>query len=214
MRGRMKTGALLTILLAAVASLPDLAISHNERVAIELIDENGSVVRLDDYAQYRRLVFFGFAHCAHICPMTLANTGRALDALGEDADRVRVLFVSVDPKRDTPAVLKAYTDRFHASIVGLTGSYEAIEALAQSYGISFGYSYQADGKTRPIDRGEYESLDASAHYVPFHGTQTLILDRHTEVIDLIGYGSTPETIAGTVAAHLGGDADARAIREE
>lgn len=181
---------------------------------IELSDEDGRAVTLEDYAGYTRLVFFGFAHCAHICPMTLANTGRALDALGETASRVRILFVSIDPKRDTPAVLKAYTARFHDSIVGLTGSYDAIEALARGYRISFGYNYKIEGKTRPVSRSEYEALPDSAAYVPFHGTQTLILDEKGAVVDLIGYGSSADTIAGKIAIHLGTDTGRAAVATE
>ena len=178
------------------------AVGTGSTGAIKLIDEDGHEAMLDDYASYRRLVFFGFAHCAHICPTTLANTGRALDMLGAKAGDVRVLFVSVDPRRDTPDALKRYTERFHDSIVGLTGSYDAIEALAAGFRISFGYSYRSDGKSRPISRTEYEALPESAAYIPFHGTQILILDEQGEVVDLIGYGSSPDAIAGKIASHL------------
>jgi len=185
-----------------MASMSGAAWGFEEIGDIKLTDEDGREVTFDDYMGYRRVVFFGFAHCAHICPTTLANTGHALDALGERASAVRVLFVSVDPKRDTPAILKKYTERFHDSIIGLTGTYEAIEALAAALRISFGYNRRSDGKTRPIDRAEYEALPDSASYVPFHGTQTLILDENGAVIELIGYGSSPDIIAGKIATHL------------
>lgn len=199
----MKVGIqLLLSLILLMASPGGRALAFDEIGDIELIDEDGRAVTFDDYAGYRRVVFFGFANCAHICPMTLANTGRALDGLGEQSRDVRVLFVSIDPKRDTPAVLKNYTERFHSSIVGLTGSYDAIEALTKTLRISFGYNHQTEGKTKPLSRAEYEALPNTATYVPFHGTQTLILDDKGTVIDLIGYGSSPEVIAGKIAPYL------------
>ena len=98
-------------------------------LSFELTDEMGSTVTADDFSGQLQLVFFGFTSCPDICPITLANISTALKSLGEQSQDVSVLFISIDPKRDTPERLRAYTEAFHPSIVGLTGSYQQIAAI-------------------------------------------------------------------------------------
>jgi len=82
-------------------------------------------------------VFFGFTHCPDVCPTTLFEVSQILRALGPDADRVRALFITVDPERDTLEVLRDYTDSFGPNFVGLTGAPDAIRRVAKAFKVFF-----------------------------------------------------------------------------
>ena len=85
------------------------------------------------------LLFFGYTHCPDICPTSLAMIAQALAQLSPDElARVRTVFVSLDPERDTPALLKDYVAFFHPSMIGATGKPEAVTAVAARYGVVFG----------------------------------------------------------------------------
>jgi protein SCO1/2 len=117
----------------------------------ELTDQNG-VTRTDrDFHGSYPLIYFGFTHCPDLCPTTLAVIGQALDALAQDApekaERVLPVFVTIDPARDTVAVLKSYAASFHPQLVALTGAPDQIERMAKAYG-----AYYAPV---PIGGGDY-----------------------------------------------------------
>ncbi|GGC93424.1 SCO family protein [Chelatococcus reniformis] len=97
-----------------------------------LTDQNGDAVSDASLRGEPFLVFFGFTHCPDVCPTTLFDASEMLRALGPSA-KAKVLFVSVDPQRDTPEVLKSYLGSFDPRIVGLTGSQEAVDAMAKAY---------------------------------------------------------------------------------
>jgi protein SCO1/2 len=90
-----------------------------------------------DFAGRWQLVFFGFTYCPDVCPTTLATVSAALAELGEDADQVAPLFVTVDPERDTPAAMAEYLANFDPRIVGLTGSPEQIKAAAKAFRVYY-----------------------------------------------------------------------------
>ena len=106
-------------------------------LAFELTDTRGDRVTADDYRGKVSLLYFGFTQCPDVCPVTLATVSAAVRSLGPEADRVQVLFVSVDPWRDTPQVLNAYTERFGPQVVGLTGDVPALARLARRYRVVF-----------------------------------------------------------------------------
>jgi protein SCO1/2 len=82
-------------------------------------------------------VFFGFTHCPEVCPTTLYDLTQDLEALGKDADRLRVAFITVDPAQDTPELMKTYLGSFDPRIVGLTGTEEEIAAVAKAYKVYY-----------------------------------------------------------------------------
>ena len=90
-----------------------------------------------DFAGKVVLMFFGYASCPDICPTTMAQLAQVTEALGPEADQVRILFVSVDPHRDTPDVLQRYVDQFDPHAIGLTGSEDAIANLARRYRVAY-----------------------------------------------------------------------------
>src|SRR5436305_11481794 len=99
----------------------------------KLTDQDGRTVTDQDMKGHPFLVFFGFTHCPDVCPTTLFEVSQILRALGPDADRVRALFITVDPERDTPALMKDYLSSFDSHLAGLTGDPVAIAAVGKAY---------------------------------------------------------------------------------
>jgi protein SCO1/2 len=125
-----------------------------------LTDQNGQQFSLERLKDHPVAVAFGFTHCPDVCPTTLLDWSNVLDGLGPDGDRLKVLFVSVDPERDTPAALKAYLASFDPRIVALTGSPEEIAAAARAFDAFYdkvadgqgGYTFDHTVKTYLIGR--------------------------------------------------------------
>jgi protein SCO1/2 len=102
-----------------------------------LVDQNGNRVTEKDFRGRYMLVFFGFTSCPDICPAGLQLVAGALDKLGEKADRIVPIFISVDPERDTPAKLGEYVRNFDSRFVGLTGTTEEIAKAAKAYRVYY-----------------------------------------------------------------------------
>src|SRR3954469_23472523 len=106
-----------------------------------LIDQNGKKVTDRDFAGKYRIMYFGYTFCPDVCPTDAQNIGAGLRVLEKSdpalAARIVPIFVSVDPARDTPAVLKAFVGAFHPRMVGLTGSPEAIDAVAKEFAVYY-----------------------------------------------------------------------------
>jgi protein SCO1 len=110
---------------------------HMPDLAFQLTDDHGQTVTAANYRGKITLLYFGYTHCPDVCPLTLAHLHVVLQKLGQSADNVRILFVSVDPTRDTPAVLHDYVNAFDPRAIGLTGSPADIEALTKRYRAAF-----------------------------------------------------------------------------
>ncbi|WP_029354342.1 SCO family protein [Bosea sp. 117] len=127
----------VAIVAATLAMLPRASQQVSGPVAVggpfQLVDQDGHAVTQDSFSGGPFLVFFGFTHCPDICPTTLFDMSQMLDALGPDARKVAGLFVTVDPERDTPEVMKSYISSFHPAIRGLTGSPEQVAAALKAY---------------------------------------------------------------------------------
>ena len=119
-----------------------------------LTDQAGKTITEQDFKGEPLLVFFGYTHCPDICPTTLFELSEVLHAMGKDADRVRALFITVDPERDTAAVMKDYLSSFDPHLRGATGTRKQIEAVEKEYRVI--------ARKVPIgDKGDY-SMDHSA----------------------------------------------------
>jgi protein SCO1/2 len=126
--------------------------------ALELTDHTGRARKLEDFRGKAVVVFFGFTHCPDVCPTTLAELSQAIKQLGSDADRVQVLFVTVDPERDTRDVLAKYVTAFDPRFLGLYGDATATQRVAKDFKVYFekrktGDSYSVDhsGQSYVID---------------------------------------------------------------
>lgn len=124
-----------------------------------LTDGNGKQVTDQDFRGKYMLVFFGFTFCPDICPTTLNMVSDALDRLGPKADKIAPLFITVDPKRDTPAVVKQYAAAFGPRIVGLTGTPEQIKAVAKAYRVYYAEHRTGEGP------GDYSMDHSSVMYL-------------------------------------------------
>lgn len=121
--------------------MPDLKFS--------LTGENGETVTEARYQGEAVVLFFGYTHCPDYCPTTLTALAQALQKLSpEEREQLRVLFVSVDPERDTPELLAKYTGYFSPRVDGLTGDKEALDALTKRYRTAYSYG-------EPDENGNY-----------------------------------------------------------
>jgi len=103
-----------------------------------LTDHNGRRVTEKDFLGKYMLVFFGFTYCKDVCPTELQVMSAALDEMGAEGEKLQPIFVSIDPERDTPEVIKQYVENFHPRLIGLTGSPEEIAAMARAYRVYYG----------------------------------------------------------------------------
>lgn len=119
----------------------------------QLTDHNGKPRTLADFRGKVVVVFFGYTFCPDACPTTMGELALAMKELGKDADKLQVLFVTVDPERDTPAVLSKYVPAFHPSFLGLYGDAEATARTAKEFKVLY--------QKQPLPGGSY-SMDHSA----------------------------------------------------
>jgi protein SCO1/2 len=150
-----------------------------------LVTSDGATVTDQTYRGKWLLVFFGFTFCPNTCPTTLLEITAALQRLGADADRLQVLFITVDPKRDTPEVMATYVRAFDPRIVGLTGSTQQIAAVAAEYG-----SYYAPRRVGP-------GLD---DYVVDHGTYVYLMDGQGRFVRAFDADTPGDRIADAIRA--------------
>ena len=111
---------------------------------IPLTDQNGQARHLKDFAGKVVVVFFGFTQCPDVCPTSMAELAQVKQMLGKDGDRLQGIFVTVDPERDTPQVLKAYMANFDPTFLALSGTPEQLAAVAKDFKI---YYKRVEGKT-------------------------------------------------------------------
>lgn len=126
---------------------------------LALIDEDGQRVEEEAFAGKTTLLYFGYTHCPDVCPTSLARLTAAIKRLDAPArDDLQVLFVSVDPARDTPERLRHYTEVFGPQFIGLTGSTAQLDALTNRYRVSYGYGEKDDN-------GNYDVSHSSGIFV-------------------------------------------------
>jgi len=113
------------------------SVYERDALSFTLTDQNGSKVSLSDFKDKVVLLFFGYTHCPDVCPMTLSIMNNVVEELGDQADQVQVLFITIDPQRDTVAKLKSYIPYYNESFIGLTGTPEEIDKVADDYNIFY-----------------------------------------------------------------------------
>ena len=151
-----------------------------------LTGDSGGRVALESFRGKVVLMYFGYTFCPDICPASLAELADAMEVLGDAADDVQVVMVSVDPARDTPEVLAEYMDYFDPRFVGLTGSDSEIAAVADSYGVFY----------------EAQEGSAATGYLVDHLASVIVIDRDGRWVEILSHGSTGEQIAGDVEQWL------------
>ena len=121
-----------------------------------LTNQDGEKVTLGDFKGKAVFMFFGYTHCPDICPVTLANLNGAVNELGNDKDKVQVIFVTVDPERDSREELKKYVTYFNKDFIGLTGTPDEIKNVADSYHVF--YMKEEDGSDNGYLMGHTSSV--------------------------------------------------------
>ena len=154
---------------------------------LNLKDHNGKPRTLADFRGKVVTVFFGFTHCPDACPTTLAEMSQVMRELGADAEKVQVLFVTVDPERDTPEVLQQYVPAFHPSFLGLVGDAEATARTAKEFKVFY--------QKQPLTGGGY-SVD--------HSAGTYIFDREGRLRLFAPYGKGGAAILHDIRLLLAG----------
>ncbi len=154
----------------------------------ELPDQNGRIRTLAEFKGKVTLVFFGFTQCPDVCPSTLAEMAQVKKGLGADGASLQVVFITVDPQRDTPELLKAYVESFDPSFVALRGSPEQTTATAKEFKVFFA---REPGKT------EGYSVD--------HTAGTYVFDRSGRVRLFVRYGTGAPALTADLKALLASD---------
>ena len=140
----------------------------------QLKDADGRVRSLDDFKGKIVLMFFGFTQCPDVCPTTLVNASQIKSLLGPDGDQLQVLFITVDPERDTPEVLREYTQAFDPSFIGLYGDEAETAAVAKAY------------------RVYYAKVPTGNSYTMEHTALSYVFDRDGTLRVALRYEQTPE----------------------
>ncbi|MCX7149453.1 MAG: SCO family protein [Rhodocyclales bacterium] len=184
---------LCVVLLLAGCSEPPLFVSTDLSKVdwgkdFSLTDHHGQPRRLADFRGKAVVMFFGYTQCPDVCPTTLAAMREAMTLMGDDAKRVQMLFVTVDPARDTPALLAEYVPAFHPSFLGLYADEKGTAALAKDFKVF--YAKQA-GSTS----GSY-SID--------HSTGSYVFDPQGKLRLLLRHGEAPANIAADLKLLLAG----------
>lgn len=144
-----------------------------------LTDHNGQVRTLADFKGKAVAVFFGYIHCPDVCPTTLADFAAALQQLGPQADQVQVIFVTLDPERDTPELLKQFVPAFNPGFLGMVADAETLRQLAKEYKVVY----------------QKTSVKGADDYLIDHSAGTYIYDPQGNLRLLMPYGSSPDVIA-------------------
>ncbi len=146
-----------------------------------LTDQFGKPFELAQLRGKLVLLFFGYTYCPDICPTELSNLAAVLDELGDSAARVQGVFVSLDPQRDTPQVLRDYTHYFNPDLLGLTGTPGEVAQVARQYRVQYQRHEKSDGRY---------SLD--------HSADLYVIDPEGKLTTVVPYGLPPEHVLEVV----------------
>ncbi|MDX2937758.1 SCO family protein [Streptomyces ipomoeae] len=165
----------------------------------DLIDHHGNPVTPDRYRGRSLLVFFGFTHCADVCPRVLGRNTEALALLGTDADRFAPLYITVDPDRDTPEVMRRYLEGSHPRYTGLTGSPDQVRAAMAAYRVFARRVDDGPDDYRMPHTSFTYLLDEEGGYVTYF-TETLTgRDLAARLTDYVTGRKVPAAVAGAEA---------------
>lgn len=150
-----KTSALISTIFALIilhiTAIPAHASSGKLGGDFELTAHTGESFRLSDIQGKVGVIFFGFTHCPDVCPNTLLEIQRLMVSLNDQSEQLQVLFISVDPKRDTPDKLESYVNYFNKNIIGLTGTDEQIAKVLKQYNGTVSFSGDTNSDTYNVD---------------------------------------------------------------
>ncbi|MDQ2971472.1 MAG: SCO family protein [Pseudomonadota bacterium] len=151
---------------------------HLPDLQFNLTNDNGNPITASDFRGKYVVMYFGYTHCPDVCPLTLVHLHLVMQKLGVDTGKVQILFVSVDPARDTPQVLHQYVNAFDPRIVGLTGTPAQIAAMAKNYRAAF-------NRDATQANGGYEVSHSSGIYIFDRAGHARLLGTSADTVDAI-----------------------------
>ncbi|GMV64108.1 MAG: hypothetical protein AMXMBFR74_32750 [Parvibaculum sp.] len=151
-----------------------------------LVNDAGETVTDETFRGRYMLIYFGFTFCPDVCPTELGIMSAALDQLGEKAEKVQPLFVTIDPERDTPEVMARYVTLFHPRLMGLTGTPEQIASIAKAYHVFY-------------RKAEDES---STDYTMDHSSIVFLMGPDGEYLKLFPPQTPPDKMAEAIASYI------------
>lgn len=154
-----------------------------------LKDQHSALRRIEDFAGKLVIVFFGYTQCPDICPTNMSNLRLVMDQLGEESKRVQVLFISVDPARDTPELLGQYVPSFHPDFLGLTGTAEEVAATAKEFRVFYQQRPGATPTTYTVD----------------HSSGSYVFDASGKLRLYLRHGEQPDRITADLRRLLKGE---------
>ncbi len=161
----------------------------------QLIDHTGREVTAQDFRGQYMLVHFGYTFCPDVCPTTLSRMSTVMDLLGEQANRVQPLLITVDSARDTPEVLAKYVAVFHPKLIGLTGTEDQVRSAADAYMVFYAKPGDRDGQHEG-PHGDHDTVD--------HGAFTYLMGPDGRYLSVFPYRAAAETMAKEISLHLQG----------
>ena len=169
--------------------------------AFTLVDHNGNTVSEKDFAGRHMLVFFGYPNCPDVCPLTLNTLTEVLDKMGKDADKIRPVFVSVDPRRDSPKVIKEYLSNFHKSFIGLTGTAAQVTAAKRTFRI---YSQiHQDPDQQPDSTYKDPNKDANKDdYLVDHSSVSYLMGPEGKFKTFVRHSAKADAVLAKIKKHL------------
>jgi len=151
-----------------------------------LTDQDGKTVRNSDFDGKFRIIYFGYTYCPDVCPLDLQAVSKGFARFEQQhpdrAKDIQPIFISVDPERDTPPVLKQYVSAFHPRLIGLTGPLDTIRKVARAYAVTF---------EKVEDKG-------ASGYLISHSRQAYVFGRRGEPLALLSYDKDPDAIAAEI----------------
>jgi len=149
-----------------------------------LVNQDSETVTDGDFKGKFMLINFGYTFCPDICPTSLSTMATALDNLGSVGENVQPIFITIDPERDTPQVLKPYVDAFHPRLIGLSGNNQQITKIAKAYRVHRSKVIEAD---KPTDE-----------YLVNHSSLTYLMDQDGGFLTIFPHATKPEVMAAAI----------------
>lgn len=154
----------------------------------ELVDQTGMTVTDQDFHGQVMLVYFGYTNCASLCGLSLATLADAMDAVDPAGSETALVFVTLDPRRDTTELLAEYVQLFHERMRGLGGTREQVDGAARAFKVYFTVNEDGDGRFYSVD----------------HTRWSYLVGRDGRLVQAFGPGDPPEAIAARLQAYLRG----------
>lgn len=167
--------------------------------AFTLVNQAGNTVHDSDFRGRVMLVFFGFTHCPDICPVTVSVLSKTMELLGEHANQVAPLFVSVDPERDTPQALKEFLSNFDQRITGLTGTQAQIAQAAEAYKAYYAKTAVTAEDASPVDA---PTPVKESEYTVDHSGYIYMMGKQGQFIRVFPYNVSEQELANAVETAL------------